>query len=230
MKRSASFVWCLTLVLTLLLAVGVGAQEEAASTDDPVAEERSIYYPAGFTMVDGVFVAERSESELVRVHFEGTVVYTAKLTYNADDGWAELEGLVRMERDGRIITADRARLEIDDERYIFEGDVHIDDSQGSTPRQIWADHVEYDGDSGNMTATGSVRLEEEKRWFTADRMVYDAENERAVLEGDVFVNDERATVTAQHMEIDLKEERFTGTGPGQIVLPRKTADNDEQND
>lgn len=228
MKRRASFVWCMTLLAMLLLAAGVSAQEQHAS--DEAADGRSIYYPAGFTMTDGVFVAERSETELVQIMFEGTVVYTEKLTYNSDDGWADLEGLVRMEREGRVITANRAFLEIDDERYIFEGDVHIDDAQGSNPRQIWADRVEYDGDTGNMTATGNVRLEEEKRWFTAARMVYDAESERAVLEGDVFVSDERATVTAQHMEIDLKEERFSGTGPGRIVLPRRADEANEQDD
>lgn len=226
MKRRVLFFGCVMLLVSLVAAGGASAQEQGAANGE-ATEERSIYYPAGFTMADGVFVAERSETELVRITFEGTVVYTEKLTYNSDDGWAELEGHVRMERDGRIVTADRAFLEIDDERYVFEGDVYIEDTQGTTPRKIWADHVEYDGETGNLTATGNVRLEEETRWFTAARMVYDAENEIAVLEGDVFVSDERATVTAQHMEIDLKEERFSGTGPGRIVLPRRAEDSGE---
>lgn len=224
MRRKAFYVLCVALLMVLAVSGVMYAQQGAGSPSDEASEgQRAIYFPAGFSRIDGVFVAEGSETEPVRITFDDTVVYAQRLTYHEDEEWAELEGEVRVEREGMIITAAKATLSLDDEQYIFEGAVHMNDTEASTPRQIWADHVTYDGETGNLTAVGNVRMEEEKRWFTAERMEFDAENDRAVLEGNVFVNDESGTIRAQRMEIDLEEGSFSGSGPGQIVLSRRSS-------
>lgn len=212
------------VLLGLCVALLVwGAAATAGAQEDPLAcpeGEVCIVYNsenAVVTWSGDVISVQGDESAPVIIIMDGTRLFARYVTYNDEERWAELEHDVRVEREGTVITADRARLAIDDERYIFEGNVYVRDTK-STPREIWADRMEYAAESGNMVAEGNVRMVEEKRSFTAARLTYDAENERAVLEGDVLVSDERGQIAAQRLDIDLRASSFTGSGPGRIVL------------
>lgn len=211
-------------LLSVFTIVGVAAAEE----DDTVLIEYD-----SFSLVGDELIVYGSETEPLVITMSDTVVYARQATMRQDDeerwNWALLEGDVRVGRDGTVITADQATLTFDDDRYIFEGSVYVHETK-STAREIWADRMEYDAETGNMVATGSVRMKEEGRSFVADTMEYDPEAERAVLAGNVVVTDSRGEISAQRLDIDLKEESFVGTGPGRIVLSelrRGTASNAE---
>lgn len=213
------------------LTGSVGAAEIEADAVEVVAcgkDEVCIDQFETVTRTGDLLVLEGSETELVRIMFDQSVLYARHVTINdGEDGdrWALLEGAVRVERDGTIITSEQARLEFDDDIYFFERQVHVLEQKEKT-REIWSDAMEYHGETGNMTAEGSVRMEEEGRWFRAKRMVYDAEDDQALLEGDVTVVDDKGQISAQRLDISLNDETFTGVGPGRLVLSeiRQSAD------
>lgn len=212
--RSKAF----TVLYIALLIVGASGGVLQAEEVEPCPEDQVCVVYESFTWVGDEIVFYGDATNQVRITFDDTVLYADMVTMNEEEQWARLEGDVLVERDGTQIKALQANLALDDEVYIFEGDVYLKDSKASTPREIWADELEYDGDSGNIVAQGNVRMEEEKRWFTADRMDYDADNERMILEGNVMVNDERGLINAHRLDVDLQNETFSGTGPGRIVL------------
>lgn len=217
MRRKFATILCLALfVVTAVVAVATAEEGEACSKEALCA-----YYDI-ITQTADIAILEGGESGLVRLIFENTTLFAWRVTlYKDADGedWtlAVLEDAVRVEREGTIITAEQARLALDDEVYLFEGQVHVVE-QKEKIREIWSDNLEYHGESGNMTAEGNVRMEEEGRWFRSKRMVYDADAEQALLEGDVTVVDDKGEIAVQRLDISLKDESFTGFGPGRLVL------------
>lgn len=210
-KRTTIIV--LASLLVIAGSVSVFAEENGACPKDQLC----IDFFETFHRSGDLLILEGRPDAPVRIAFETTVLYAEHVTIHEEERWVLLDRAVRVEREDTTITADQARLEIDDDVYVFEGSVHVIEEKENR-REIWANHMEYHGETGNITAEGNVRMEEEARRFNAQRMVYDAEAETAVLEGDVVVVDDQAEIVAQRLDINLREETFAGSGPGRIVL------------
>ncbi len=73
------------------------------------------------------------------------------------------------------------------------------------PVSLIADSVEYDSNTGVVTATGNVEIFYGERTLTARRIVYDSRAERITAEGDIILHDPSgATVFADTAELDTE--------------------------
>lgn len=162
-------------------------------------------------------ILNAGDSGLVRIVYDGTTMYAQRVTLDEEARWGLLEERVHVTHKEAVVVAHQAEIAFDDERFVFEGGVHLQQRAGK-PRDIWAERLEYDGDSGDMSAQGDVRLVEEGRTITAWALIYEEAAQRLQLEGDVAVRDDRGEMTADRMEILLDDEQFTGFGPGRLVL------------
>jgi len=79
-------------------------------------------------------------------------------------------------------------------------DLEVDAEQ---PVALVADSLDYDSETGILTASGNVEVYQGERTLTADRIVYDSRAERISAEGEIVLRDATgATVYADMAELD----------------------------
>lgn len=225
MKRQMRFRgWMLTLLLCALVSASVYGQEADSEVLDCPEGETCIFLSTNtppdfesFTKEGDLLTFRGWEGELVRIVHEGTLLYAETVVFHSEDNWAKLDGAVRVLRDDVIITATKAELQFDDDRFHFENDVYLH-MTGDQEIEVWADVLEYDAGTDDIIAQGNVELRETDRTATAERLEYEKVADRLVLSGTVKVIEERSESTFDRFVINLDDSNFVGYGAGRIIL------------
>lgn len=226
MKRRMVFRgWILALLFCVLAAGSVFGQEAPNDAFGCPEGATCIDTPEGtpddfqsFTKEGDLLTIRGWDGGLVRIVHEGTLLYAQKVIFHTEDNWAKLEGAVKVHRDDVIISAAKAELRFDDDRFDFEEDVHVQMTGDDQDIEVWADELEFNAESDDLIAKGNVELRDADRIATADRLDYEKAAERLVLSGKVKVTENRSESEFDRFVINLNDSNFVGFGAGRIVL------------
>jgi len=145
----------------------------------------------------------------------------------------EEEEHVRLEEDVLVVREDlegRSRaldLWWNREEYWFTGDVQIVQREHGNPvRTLWADEVRYVGEGERVTATGNVRMVDDRYRVRAETMTYRKEPEEVMtFTGKVQVQSlepgSEWTMSGERFEYDLEAEQGLIVGPHRIEVTPK---------
>ena len=216
----------LTLLICALLGGGVFGQEASKATVRSAvrkarhASRRRKERPtilSRFRWEGDLLTIEGWDGQPVRIVHEGTLIYAQKVVFHTEENWARLSGAVQVHRDDVIISAGKAELHFDDDRFYFENEVHLQ-MTGEQEIEIWADVLEFHTETDDLIAQGNVKLQDADRTATAHRLEYERAADRLVLSGSVKVTEERSESEFERFVIDLNDNNFVGYGAGRIIL------------
>lgn len=214
----------LTLLICAMLGGGVFGQEAGNGAFGCPEGATCIETPEGtpddfesFRWEGDVLTIEGWDGQPVRIVHEGTLIYAQKVIFHTEENWARLSGAVQVHRDDAIISAGKAELHFDDDRFYFEDEVYLQ-LTGEQEIEIWADVLEIHTETDDLIAQGNVKLQDADRTATAHRLEYERAADRLVLSGSVKVTEERSESEFERFVIDLNDNNFVGYGAGRIIL------------
>lgn len=214
----------LTLLICALLVGGVFGQEATNGVFGCPEGATCIETPEGtpddfesFKWEGDLLTIQGWNGQPVKIVHEGTLIYAQTVIFHTEENWAQLSGAVRVHRDDVIISAGKAELRFDDDRFYFENEVYLQ-LTGEQEIEIWADVLEFHTETDALIAQGNVKLQDADRTATAQRLEYERAADRLVLSGSVKVIEERSESEFERFVIDLNDNNFVGYGAGRIIL------------